>query len=97
MWDTNSKSFQLGIRINGHSLWDKSRNAVFNATNGKLTLKTVAIGGNDTDMVYDVQLERKDGRKPTNEQVFFVKSFLLGIAAGRDENTRLTGNGLPGA
>jgi len=96
MWDKNSKRYHLGIQASGHNLYERARLSVYNSSNGKLEIHGFAIGGQDVEMIYDLYLSRRDERKPTKEQISFVIAFILGIAEGSDQRTRLTGNGLPG-
>ena len=95
MWDSNSKTYDLHVKAYGRQLFDAIRNGVHNNTNGQLKVTSVIVSGNDTEMTYSLQLERKDKRKPTQGQVRAVLNYCLGIADGRQVPHYLTGNGLP--
>ena len=95
MWDKNSKSFSLNMHINGIELMAKAATGFVNITGRKLKVQGILRSNDKPIYVYDLQLERKDERKPTQDQIAFCKAYLLGFADGAEEQPRLTGNGIP--
>jgi hypothetical protein len=95
MWNKNSRSYDLNLRATGRILFEKICSGVFNNSKGKLKVTSCIIGGDDTVMIYHLSLSRKDQRKPTKDQINFVRIYILGLADGMGMTTMLTGGGVP--
>ena len=72
----------LGIRVCNWSELNKVQAAVVNKTLGRLRVSAHAVGAKDTDMIYDLSIETKDGKHLTKPRFQWALNFIEGFICG---------------